>query len=107
MANIVLEFGVERVAGTSHRRDKICRFTISNYPDEYIVGLSAGDEIGFDLVESKEFFYVSVSRKVYLSGRAQPIYVICVPHNFSSPEYATEILDKFKLQFKDDLVVDT
>ena len=98
MANLVLEFDVNR--------EKVYKFTIRNHPDEHIIGLSAGDEIGFDLVESKEFFYVTISRKVYLVGQSQPIYVICVPHNFNKMEELDEMMGKFSAQFADDMIVD-
>ncbi|MCK9557762.1 MAG: hypothetical protein M0R50_06945 [Candidatus Cloacimonetes bacterium] len=102
MAHIVLEFDIECFREPS----KIYRFTINNIPDDHVTGLSKGDEIGFDLVESNEFFYVKVSRKVYLVGHQQPIYVICIPHNFSNEQEAKKMLDKFKIQFADDLAID-
>ena len=98
MANLVLEFDVNR--------EKVCRFIICNHPDEYVAGLSSGDEIGFDLVESKEFFYATISRKVYLVGKSHPIYVICIPHCFNNLEELSGMLEKFKAQFKGDLAVD-
>jgi len=98
MVNVVLEFD-------SQNKDKLCRFTIKNRPDSYL-WLSKGDEIGFDLVESKEFFYVEVARKAYLDGKNNPIYIICLPCYFLNLDKATEALEKFKLQFGDDISID-
>jgi hypothetical protein len=98
MVNVVIEFD-------SQTKQKLCRFTIKNRPDDY-VWLNKGDEIGFDLVESKEFFYVEVIRKVYLDGKKNPIYIICLPCYFPSLDEVTEALEKFKLQFGDDVSID-
>jgi hypothetical protein len=98
MVNVIIEFD-------SQTKQKLCRFTIKNRPDSYAL-LAKGDEIGFDLVESKEFFYVQVARKAYLDGKSSPIYVICLPHCFLNLDQATEALEKFKLQFGDDISVD-
>jgi hypothetical protein len=102
MANVVIEFDVKQ----NDRDLKACRFTIRDIPDEHVLGLAHGDEIGFDLIESKEFFYVNVSRKVYLVGHQQPIFVICIPYCFNSREELDTMLDKFKQQFADTLAID-
>lgn len=99
MVNVVIEFD-------NQTKQKLCRFTAKNRPDSY-AWLGKGDEIGFDLVESKEFFYVEVARKAYLDGKRSPIYVICLPHYFLNLDQATEALEKFKLQFGNDISVDT
>jgi hypothetical protein len=97
MINIVLEFDAAD--------KKIFRFTIRSEED-WISHLSSGDEIGFDLVESKEFFYVTISRRVYLVGHTEPIYVICVPTKFKTVNEAEKFFDKFKKQFGNDLSID-
>jgi hypothetical protein len=98
MADIVLEFGVHE----NGSKKKVARFTIRNFP-EYAISLTAGDEIGFDLAESVEFFYATVSRKVLIGDK---IFVICIPHTFSSLEELAEMLERFKSFFSDDLEVD-
>jgi hypothetical protein len=98
MVNVVIEFD-------DQNNDKLFRFIIKNQPDDCI-WLEKGDEIGFDLVESKEFFYVIVSRKAYLVGQTCPFYIICRPQCFINADAALVVLEKFKAQFGDDLVLD-
>jgi len=99
MVNIVLEFDAVSLGG------KVFRFTIHSQ-EVGLFQLSSGDEIGFDLTESKEFFYVTVSRKVFLLGNTDPAYIICVPTKFNTIDEAGIMLDKFRGQFGDDLVID-
>ena len=108
MANIVVEFDV-RIAKPNFvlpADKKVCKLTIRDYPDEHVLGLSSGDEIGFDLVESSEFFYVTVSRKACIVGQQQPIYVICVPSVLDGLDEVAAIVEKFKEQFGDQLTVE-
>ena len=98
MVNIVIEFD-------SQNKDKLYRFFLKNQPDSYL-WLANGDEIGFDLVESREFFYVTVARKAYLAGKENPIYIVCLPNYFLNLAKATAVLDKFKTQFGDDMSID-
>ncbi|MFA5767778.1 MAG: hypothetical protein WC919_07720 [Candidatus Paceibacterota bacterium] len=97
MASIILEFDI---AGK-----KISRFNIRNRPDD-IFWMCAGDEIGFDLAETNEYFYVTVSRKVYLVGTNKPLYVVCVPINFQSMDKLAATLEQFQKQFGDDMAID-
>jgi hypothetical protein len=97
MVNVVLEFDTVD--------SKIFRFTIHSQED-CIARLSSGDEIGFDLVESKEFFYATVSRRVYLLEYNNPIFIICIPTKFKTVDEATILLDKFRKQFGDALSID-
>jgi hypothetical protein len=98
MVNVIIEFD-------DNNNDKLFRFNIRNQPDDYL-WLGNGDEIGFDLVESSEFFYTTITRKVYIVGKSQPFYVICRPQCFLSVDDASTMLEKFKTQFGDDLVLD-
>ena len=103
MVNVVLEFDYSISSDT--KKHKACRFTICNQSHS-LINLANGDEIGFDLIESKEFFYATVSRKVYVIGHAEPVFIICIPNCFNTAEEAMTVLDKFKAQFGDDLAVD-
>jgi hypothetical protein len=96
MANIVLQFDING--------QKIQRFNIHNQPDD-LAWLNTGDEIGFDLVESKDYFYARVSRKVYLINNNESLHIICVPINFDSASILNATLENFRMQYPD-LVVD-
>jgi hypothetical protein len=102
MANIVIEFDIEV---SCNKPQKFCKLIIKDCSDEFILGLSAGDEIGFDLVESNEFFYVTISRKVCIIGYKHPIYVICVPVANSKDE-SVQLIEKFRAQFGEKLTVE-
>ena len=99
MANIVVEFD-------KPNHEKVCRFTIKNFPDAHVMGLGTGDEIGFDLIETKEFFYVTIARKVCLAGFTDPIYVICAPRCFNDLDELAVAMEKFRAHYEDDLLVD-
>ena len=94
MANIVIEF-------TGETGQRVSRFTLRNQSDS-LAQWVAGDEIGFDLPESNDFFFATVSRKVYLVGYADPLHIICVPYSFKSLEEAARMMEKFRLQFGED-----
>jgi hypothetical protein len=98
MSNITLEFDING--------KKISRFNIRNQPDE-IFWMANGDEVGFDLVEASEYFYATISRKVFITGADKPLYIICVPINFPNLEELSVALERFKTQFGENLVIDT
>jgi hypothetical protein len=97
MASVILEFDYDG--------KKVKRFNIRNLPDD-IFWLTTGDEIGFDLVDGDEYFYTTVSRKVYLAGTNKPLYVVCIPTNFDSIDELESTLDGFKKHFGEDLSID-
>ena len=97
MVNIILEFNV-----LGHPAANI-RLNIRDQEDK---GLCAGDEIGFDLAESDDFFYSTVSRKVYIIDQASSIYYICRPRSFNSLDELAIILEKFKAKLGDRLAIE-
>jgi hypothetical protein len=86
--------------------EKFCKFTIQDCSDEQLLGLAAGDEIGFDLVESDDYFYVTITRKVCLLGANHPIYIICKPSQFGDLDTPAAMVEKFKVQFGDQLMIE-
>lgn len=96
MANIVLQFDIGG--------QKIRRFSIHNQPDD-LAWLNTGDEIGFDLVESQDYFYTQVSRKVYLIGDKEPWHIVCIPICFNNLTELNTALENFRMQYTDNLFI--
>lgn len=109
MAAILCEFRVPANATGLAAPEKCYKLAINFCSDDCCGNMNHGDQIGFDLAESDDYFYITVSRKVFINKKLSSelgdhiLYIVTLPVSFGSIEEVEKLLEKFKQYFGDRL----